>query len=144
MKIPRVLRANSVFIICFAGFVLFMCLSLDIAPPDAVTYTNMHMAKRRILRYATDHNQLPTSFDQLPHIEGFSNSVNDGWGRQIIMRVKDDEITLTSYGRDGKEGGTGEDTDIIGIFRAKQDNSAWSDEFCDWLVYPSSHRQAKQ
>jgi hypothetical protein len=99
----------------------------------------MHVMKRRILRYAAVHDALPTSLDQLPRIEGFANEVTDGWGRPILWRVEGDEVTLVSYGRDGVPGGTGEDTDMVGVFRAKTADGRWADEFCEWRDDPLRH-----
>jgi hypothetical protein len=50
--------------------------------------------------------------------------------------VEGDEVTLTSYGRDGRPGGTGEDADIVGVFRAKTADGRWADELGEWRVDP--------
>ena len=38
----------------------------------------------------------------------------DPWGRPYVYALDRDGFTVTSYGADGVEGGTGEDTDITG------------------------------
>jgi hypothetical protein len=98
------------------------------------------MMKRRALRYAAAHDALPSSLIDLPPIEGYSNDVTDGWRRPILWRVEGDEATLTSYGRDGVAGGTGEDADMIGIFQAKSADGRWAAELSDWRVDPFGRR----
>jgi hypothetical protein len=119
-----------------AVLVIVFALFVDTVPPRSVTATNMHMMKRRTLRYAAANGSLPTSLDQLPRIEGYVNEVADGWGRPIRWRVEGDEVTLTSYGRDGVPGGTGEDADMVGVFRAKTADGRWADELCEWRADP--------
>lgn len=118
-------------------------LFVDWIPPQALTHTHMHTMKRRILRYASAHEALPISLDQLPRIEGKSNDVTDGWGRPILWRSKGDEVTLVSYGRDGVLGGTGEDEDMMGVFSTKASDGRWSDELCEWLVDPYGRANIK-
>jgi hypothetical protein len=96
----------------------------------------MHMMKRRILRYAASNGTLPNVLDQLPRIEGFANEVTDGWGRPIQWRVEGDKVILTSYGLDGVPGGTGEDADIVGVFRVKAADGTWAEELSNWQIDP--------
>lgn len=119
-----------------AALVAALVLLADTVPPRSMTHGNMHMMKRRMLRYAAAHDSLPTSTDQLPHIEGHVNAVTDGWGRPILWRVVGDEVTLTSYGRDGVPGGAGEDADMVGVFRARAADGRWAGELCEWRVDP--------
>ncbi len=118
-------------------------LFVDWIPPQALTHTHMHTTKRRILRYASAHEALPTSLDQLPRIEGYTNEDTDGWGRPILWRSEGDEVTLISYGRDGAPGGVGEDVDMIGVFGTKTSDGRWTDEFCEWLVDPYGRANIK-
>jgi hypothetical protein len=119
-----------------AVLVVVFALFVDTVPPRSVTHTNMHMMKRRILRHAVANGLLPKSLDQLPRIEGYVNEVTDGWGRTILWRVEGDEVILTSYGRDGVPGGTGQDADMVGVFRVKTADGRWADELCEWRVDP--------
>lgn len=111
-----------------------------ISPRD-LTVTNMYHTKRRILRYAAANDTLPTTAGQLTPMAGYVNDPNDAWGRPITWRADGDTVTLTSYGRDGKPGGTGEDEDLIGVFRAKTDEMRWADELCNWKRDPSPTRK---
>jgi hypothetical protein len=119
-----------------AAVVAVWLLLVDTVPPQSLHHVHMHMMKRCILRYASAHDALPTSVDQLPRIEGFTNEVTDGWGRAIFWRVEGNEVTLISYGRDGAPGGSGEDADMIGVFNTKTPDGRWADEFCEWRVDP--------
>jgi hypothetical protein len=105
-------------------------------PPRSNTVGTMHMMKRRILRYASAHNAAPTSVDQLPLIEGYWNDVVDAWNRPILLKIEGNEATLTSYGRDGRAGGVGDDADMTGVFLMKNDSGQWAGEFDEWQIDP--------
>jgi hypothetical protein len=62
--------------------------------------------------------------------------VQDAWGRDILMSFADGKATLTSLGRDGKSGGTGEDADISAVFPLKDASGAWADEDVTWIREP--------
>ena len=66
----------------------------------------------RIQEYMKKHRQAPPNLAVLPEWEGF-NRTRDGWGHDIQYAVdKEGIVTLTSFGADGKPGGTGRDADI--------------------------------
>jgi hypothetical protein len=115
-------------------------LFVDIIPPRSVTHMHMLTMKRRILRYAAANDSLPTSLEQLPILEGYTNEVTDGWGRPILWQVEGTKVTLTSYGRDGVPGGSGEDADMVGVFQAKTADGHWAKEMCEWEVDPYGKR----
>jgi hypothetical protein len=105
-------------------------------PPRSSTYSTIWVMKQRILRYAKQHNSLPKSPSDLPEIPGKISRVHDAWGREILMSFADGKATLTSLGRDGKPGGTGEDADMSGVFPLKDENGKWADEGVDWVHEP--------
>jgi hypothetical protein len=111
-------------------------LFVDTVPPNALTHARMHVMKRRILRFASVHGVLPKTADQLPRMNGYDNGVVDGWGRPILWHIDGEKVTMTSYGRDGIPGGTGEDVDMIGVFSVKTETGVWADELCEWEVDP--------
>lgn len=125
-------RTLALLAVLVGIFVLFV----DTIPPQSMTYVNMHMMKRRILRYAATNDSLPVSLGQLPSIEGSVNEVTDGWGRPILWQVEGDEVILTSHGRDGVPDGTGQDADMVGVFRTKTAEGRWADELCKWRNDP--------
>src|SRR5208283_4939170 len=89
---------------------------------DAITETFV-----RIDIYAKTNKAVPLSLDLLPKREGYSNQTTDAWGRPLMYRVTQDGIiTLTSFGKDGKLGGNGEDADIsVSYFTKRPDGSLW-------------------
>jgi hypothetical protein len=134
----RFRRSTKLLFWVLIAYAVLFVMSVNTVPPQAETYGNMHMMKRRILRYATTHDSLPTSLDQLPEFEGKINSVTDGWGRPIEWRVEGEQVVLTSFGRDGRPGGSGKDADMIGVFRVKTADGRWAEELCEWQVDPYS------
>ena len=123
-------------------FLAEMCL-VETVPPRSLTATRMHMVKRRILRYAREHNRLPPDLSVLPQIEGYDNSIHDAWGNTLIYEVDaEGMVTLKSFGKDGIAGGTGNDKDIVRSFPSRDSKGQWSDELVDWTFdsfrYPSN------
>jgi hypothetical protein len=39
-------------------------------------------------------------------------------------------------GREGKDGGTGDDADMIGVISLTDENGKWADEYVDWIQEP--------
>lgn len=142
------MKLRRTVIVVLVGTVLFAAVGVGcslgvvsqlvshVSPRDYAA-TVMWVMKRRIIQYATLNDSLPTTPGQLPQMAGYDNSTTDRWGRPIIWRVDGDTVTLTSYGRDGKPGGTGEDEDILGVFRARTEDGRWADELGDWQRDPS-------
>ena len=118
-----------VAVVCFVFFA-------EVIPPRSSSYGAMHMMKRHILRYAAAHGTLPESLDQLPTIDEYDNRVTDGWGQPILWRVEGEQVTLSSFGRDGRPGGAGDDADMVGVFRVKTSDGHWSEELCPWQIDP--------
>ena len=97
----------------------------------------MWVTKRRIIQYIRVHGHLPESLSQLPEMKGYDNSVKDAWGKALIYKVlPSGDISLTSLGRDGQIGGSGEDTDMTGIFSPLNADGHPQDELADWKVDP--------
>ena len=97
----------------------------------------MWVTKRRIIRYLQGHGRLPDSLLELAKMPGYENRICDAWGRMLIYEVlPNGDISLTSFGRDGKAGGSGEDTDMTGIFTPLTPEGQPEDELADWKVNP--------
>jgi hypothetical protein len=109
---------------------------VDKIPPQCSAYTTIVVMKQRILRYARLHDSLPKSPRDLPEMPGKGSENQDAWGREILMSFADGKATLTSLGRDGKPGGTGEDADMSGVFPLKDKNGEWAGEDVDWVLEP--------
>ena len=105
-------------------------------PPRSSTHGTIWVMKQRVLRYAKLHNSLPKSLNDLPETPGKINGVQDAWGRDILMSFTDGKGTLTSLGRDGRSGGTGDDADMTGVFPLKNEKGEWADEDVEWIREP--------
>jgi hypothetical protein len=129
------LTIRVAFILTLALAVLMMLL-VHVAPPELVTLSAMEVLKQRIARYAQQNDALPARLCETPEIAGKADATSDGWGREIAYSVDEDGVvTLTSLGRDGEPGGTGDAADIVRRFRAKDADGVWMDEFCEWLEH---------
>ena len=81
--------------------------------PQEMTHSTMTEIFYRAHLYAKEHKKIPYSFDVLPKRSGSENEIIDGWDRELILKITDDKVmTLTSYGEDGKPGGSGDNSDI--------------------------------
>ncbi|HEX3999588.1 MAG TPA: type II secretion system protein GspG [Pirellulales bacterium] len=135
MRSPSSLR----ILLLLATLVVAGCESLsaslvDRVPPRALTESTERVLKRRILKYARQHDRLPPDLAALDEMPGYDNDTTDAWGNPILYTVgSDGSVTLTSFGSDGKPGGTGDAADIINRFAPKQADGTWSDELVDWL-----------
>ena len=130
---------NSIWLWLIAALALVgvAMLFVDTIPPHSVTHLSMHMGKRRVLRYALEHGSLPSALGDTEPIEGFHSSIKDGWGDPLDYRVDTNGlVTFRSLGKDGRPGGVGDDTDMVGTFPAKKADGSWSDEFVDWTHDP--------
>jgi hypothetical protein len=121
-----------VSIAAVACIVLASCF-VDRIPPRPLTATRMQVLKRRVLQYAQVHGELPKSLATLPPMDGYDNSIRDGWKRDIIFEVSaSGVVSFRSLGRDGMIGGSGEDVDIVRSFPSRDSSGKWNDEMVDW------------
>jgi hypothetical protein len=129
LKVRRIL---DVVLSVVALAILSRCI-VDVIPPKDYTISNMMHLKRRVMLYAQAHNELPKSIRALPPMEGYDNSILDGWKREIIFEVsKEGVVTFRSLGRVGVVGGVGEDSEIVRSFAARDKQGKWNDEFIHW------------
>jgi hypothetical protein len=119
--------------VAFACVALWMLDDFIGIPPQALTYTRMIVTKARILEYAQAHGHLQPDLSVLPLHPEKDCSVVDEWDRKIIYEIDSSgTVTLKSFGRDGKAGGAGLDTDIICGFHSRDAQGKWSDQFGPW------------
>lgn len=97
-----------------------------------MTVNRIRFTAGRILEFAKVHNRLPASLLELPARKGYDNETTDGWGCDILYEVKPDGmVSLTSYGRDRRPGGGGEDADCVGTFNPRGQDGTWRDQL-EW------------
>jgi len=114
--------------------ILMFLLSVKI-PPRNMTISAMGETIVRMRMYMQEHRAYPTSLDVLPKRQGYANRVTDGWNRKLIYRVDEDGvISLTSLGRDGKQGGEGEDRDISKRRKTRNRDGTWMIDDESWLI----------
>ena len=115
--------------------ILWTVAVIDVIPPRSMTAGRMLRLKRKVLQYAQSHGELPKSLTTLPPMDGYDNSIQDGWKRDIIFEVSESGVvSFRSLGRDGFSGGSGEDADIVRSFPAHDASGKWSDEMVEWSV----------
>jgi hypothetical protein len=84
-------------------------------------------ALERINLYAKEHGTVPSSLDVLTRTGEDVTWLTDRWGRPIVYSVSDEgRLTLTSFGRDGKPGGTEKDADMSSSLHTRfSDGTLW-------------------
>lgn len=124
--------------ICALFVGLNACSLVDRIPPRALTATTMWVCKRRIIRYAREHGNLPANLNGLPIMEGYVNQTTDAWGEPLQYEVQQGDIVqLKSLGADKKPGGQGDAVDMVGRFVARDKHGSWADELGPWVQDPS-------
>ena len=118
MAIPRLRRWVVVSSLGMLGIAVVALMFVDVIPDRALTKSAMVETSVRIGMFVAHNKQLPPSLALLPRREEYANRVVDAWKRPLIYLVNSqDRFTLTSLGRDGVVGGTGDDADIIQKYR---------------------------
>jgi hypothetical protein len=125
-------RLTMIVIIAVVCTPMLLTAFLDVVPTrnassHFLTTTEISLVdcKREIQRYAIKHNALP------------SCGIKDSWGHLIRYGVDSNGmVTLSSYGKDNKPGGTGDDADMVGVYPSRQPNGHWSDECVKWTKEP--------
>jgi uncharacterized protein YceK len=93
----------------------------DVIPPQSQTDLRLRDTYGRIEAFWNQHGKVPAKADELPDVKDHDCSMKDGWGRELQW-VSDGatKVTVTSLGRDGKPGGTGDDADLEIVFVGTQ------------------------
>ena len=133
-------RTFIVLAILAIAVALLTFSAIDWIPPRILTINRMIGLQTRVLQYAQKHGELPKSLTVLPPRNGFDNSLQDAWGRDITYEVSaSGMVTFRSLGRDGAAGGLGENADIIRSYWAYDAQGGWNDplqvptEMLRWL-----------
>jgi hypothetical protein len=146
--IMKLLRGTSPVILIV--FILVIVAALIVGkwssiPPASLTTGAISFNMRRILEFAHAHNRLPLKLEELPEKKGYTNRTIDGWNQPLDFQVDTaGNVTLRSLGADGKVGGEGDDRDIAGVFRTKDDQGRWSPIDRRWIVDPADTLRANR
>jgi hypothetical protein len=133
MKKP-IIVIIAIFVLLPVSVVMVMSLFVHSITPQEHTHTAIGETFVRIYLYGNKYHKIPRSFDVLPVRDGYVNRTTDGWGREIIMKIDNNKITLMSLGKDGVPGGNGENTDVSkSYWLNKPDGALWIDDK-DWIV----------
>ena len=79
-----------------------------VSGPHASTLTALSIARMDVDGFIEDHGMLPGGVGQLDD----EKRLHDGWGRPLRLEGTLESWSITSRGRDGREGGRGADRDI--------------------------------
>lgn len=128
---PLAAVAGVVLALVLFNWVFNRCFGI---PPHADTATSMWGVKRRILRYAHEHGELPDNLENLPRIPRLRGKTTDWWGNPIQFEVDSEGIaTLSSPG--GKVLGyhPREGRPIVRKFPTKGPSGEWSGELVAFI-----------
>jgi hypothetical protein len=99
-----------------------------------LTHRAMASAKHRVTMWVRTGDRLSDALHELSSGKSeYMESNIDGWGRRLHFRMDGERAIVTSYGRDGKPGGTGDDEDIVGEFDPKRSRQADAEDQSDWI-----------
>ncbi len=106
-------------LICFGGIYLIINRAelIHTISDVEITHTSIIETTYRIHLYAQKHSKIPDSLSDLPKREGYINRTSDGWGISLNYNVDESVISLSSLGKDGVFGGTGDNEDIVKRYR---------------------------
>jgi hypothetical protein len=122
-----------IIILLLIIFILTFFIAERITPNERIDSTIIRLSFR-IHNYLKLHGKLPENLHVLPLDRGYTNSIKDGWGREIGYDItKNNEVVLTSLGKDGKAGGTGENMDIVVQYDPNKDG--WEFEVADIIFH---------
>lgn len=107
---------------------------VHVITPLESTYSSITVTARRISIYIRRHDAWPPSLDALPQEAGKGyQTATDAWGNPLQYQISHDGIvTFTSFGKDGKPGGSQDDADISVSFYLEWDDGVPDLMYKDW------------
>jgi len=97
----------------------YLVAATDVIRPSERTQAAMAVLEQRVRLAADQKLEIPDDLNDLPSIAGRASDANDAWGRPILLERTGDEVTLVSYGKDGRPGGAGLNGDLVHRFALK-------------------------
>ena len=133
-------KAATVAPLAISTLTLVACSLVTTISPRDMTLTAIGETHVRMHLYLLEHRQCPETLSQLPQRDGYMNRTTDGWDRPLIYSVDDGGIiTLSSLGRDGVAGGTGDDQDTTRRYRTRNDDGTLNIDNELWTVTSEIH-----
>lgn len=121
---------------------LFVALTLNgchVITPVEMTHTAIGETFVRINIYTQENNKIPETLNMLTKRENYINKITDGWDKELLYTINDNVISLTSYGKDGINGGKDENADITkSYFYKKPNGTLWVGQDL-WIVEAEKH-----
>ncbi len=115
-SISRLKTSYLFVVVMFFATLVFLAISFlsgEIMSPEEHTNGRLHSLMLRIFDYVELDGEPPKQLEDLPPIPDHDNTIKDGWGNTIAyILANNGDITIVSYGKDGKEGGDGKAADI--------------------------------
>ena len=117
MPVPKQLRVRPLILVMLISTLAFVAwivvLFVHPIPDRARTRTTIAVLSHRVELYLHQNETLPGDLQGLPEREEYHNEITDAWDRPLLYRrVRDEAFEITSYGPDGKQGGSGDTADI--------------------------------
>jgi hypothetical protein len=76
--------------------------------------------------FVADNGRAPSNMVEIARYRHPDKGWNDGWGRPLLYQVNTSGIaSLTSLGKDGRPGGSGQDADLVWTFALKDRSGNW-------------------
>jgi Type II secretion system (T2SS), protein G len=93
------------------------------ATPRETTLNRMSFTAMRIQMFIGEHGRPPQSLSELPTLKDRDCCLMDAWNRPLEWSYDgtSEEFSISSLGRDGRPGGTGDDADMYGVYLLKAD-----------------------
>jgi hypothetical protein len=97
----------------------YLVAATDVIPPRDRTQAVMALLEQRVRLAVGQNLEIPLDLNDLPAVAGRLSDAEDAWGRPIFLERIGAEVTLISYGNDGRPGGAGLNADVAHRFTLK-------------------------
>jgi hypothetical protein len=105
-----------------------------VVTPTDLTRTRALKIFSELDKYFRDTGELPSSLNALTQRDP-QLATTDGWGRPLQYTVSNGAITVTSFGYDGKLGGSGWNTDRSMSYYLRRPDGSWWIGTDGWVIY---------
>ncbi len=126
MTTPQIRVVRGLLWVIFPLVALWFLVYAQLPTASDVTATRVWELRSGILAFVQAVNRLPEDLSVLATSGVYTGSPTDGWGVGFNYYTNvDGLVVLTSYGKDGRQGGGGSDRDRVWVFRVRDAQGAW-------------------